>query len=47
VLGAAAHGLDCAGALWGYGSAAELTAAGALRLCAKPAEVLDLLEPAG
>jgi phosphoglycolate phosphatase len=47
VLGAAAHGLGCAGALWGYGSAAELTAAGALRLCAKPAEVLDALEPAG
>jgi len=46
VLGAAAHGLGCAGALWGYGSVAELTAAGALRLCAKPAEVLDLL-PAG
>ena len=49
VLGAAAHGLDCAGALWGYGSAAELTAAGALRLCAKPAEVLEVLDvlPAG
>ncbi|MEO7262881.1 MAG: HAD hydrolase-like protein [Jatrophihabitantaceae bacterium] len=43
VLGAAAHGLDCAGALWGYGSAAELAAAGAVRLCAKPSEVLDLL----
>ena len=43
VLGAAAHGLDCAGALWGYGTAAELTAAGALRLCATPSEVLDLL----
>lgn len=43
VLGAAAHGVDCAGALWGYGSAAELTAAGALRLCASPAEVLRLL----
>jgi len=43
VLGAAAHGLDCAGALWGYGSAAELSAAGAARLCAKPAEVLELL----
>jgi phosphoglycolate phosphatase len=43
VLGAAAHGLDCAGALWGYGTATELTAAGALRLCAKPAEVLELL----
>jgi phosphoglycolate phosphatase len=47
VLGAAAHGLDCAGALWGYGSAEELTAAGALRLCAKPAEVLDVLSFAG
>ena len=45
VLGAAAHGLDCAGALWGYGSAAELTAAGAARLCARPAEVLELLDP--
>ncbi|HEV2887695.1 MAG TPA: HAD hydrolase-like protein [Jatrophihabitans sp.] len=43
VLGAAAHGLGCAGALWGYGSATELTAAGALRLCAKPSEVLELL----
>ncbi|HST49008.1 HAD hydrolase-like protein [Jatrophihabitans sp.] len=43
VLGAAAHGLACAGALWGYGTAAELTAAGAVRLCAKPAEVLELL----
>ncbi|HEX8092992.1 HAD hydrolase-like protein [Jatrophihabitans sp.] len=49
VLGAAAHGLGCAGALWGYGSVAELTAAGALRLCAKPAEVLEMLDvlPAG
>jgi phosphoglycolate phosphatase len=43
VLGAAAHGLGCAGALWGYGTAAELTAAGAVRLCAKPDEVLELL----
>jgi len=43
VLGAAAHGVDCAGALWGYGSATELTAAGALRLCASPADVLALL----
>ncbi|MDQ1744655.1 MAG: phosphoglycolate phosphatase [Pseudonocardiales bacterium] len=43
VLGAAAHGVDCAGALWGYGSATELTAAGAVRLCAKPSEVLELL----
>jgi phosphoglycolate phosphatase len=44
VLGAAAHGLACAGALWGYGSVAELSAAGARRLCRQPAEVLDLIE---
>jgi phosphoglycolate phosphatase len=43
VLGAAAHGVHCAGALWGYGSAEELTAAGALRLCARPDELLDLI----
>ena len=43
VLGAAAHGVDCAGALWGYGTRAELTNAGALRLCATPAEVLELV----
>ncbi|MGI8666558.1 MAG: HAD hydrolase-like protein [Jatrophihabitans sp.] len=46
VLGASAHGLGCAGALWGYGSAAELTAAGALRLCAHPAQLLELVEAA-
>ena len=43
VLGAAAHGLDCAGALWGYGTRAELLNAGALRLCGTPAEVLELV----
>ena len=43
VLGAAAHGIECAGALWGYGTAEELTAAGAVRLCAGPDDVLDLL----
>jgi phosphoglycolate phosphatase len=43
VLGAAAHGVDCAGALWGYGTRAELVNAGALRLCAAPAEVLELV----
>ncbi len=52
VLGAAAHGLGCAGVLWGYGSAEELSTAGALRLCAEPADVLNLvaaarLDPAG
>jgi phosphoglycolate phosphatase len=43
VLGAAAHGVGCAGALWGYGTRAELANAGALRLCAAPAEVLELV----
>jgi phosphoglycolate phosphatase len=52
VLGAAAHGLGCAGVLWGYGSAEELSTAGALRLCSEPADVLSLvadarLDPAG
>jgi len=45
VLGAAAHGIGCAGALWGYGSRAELAAAGAVELCRTPAELLALIEP--
>ena len=44
VLGAAAHGIGCAGALWGYGSVDELTAAGALRLCEQPTDLLELLD---
>ena len=44
VLGATAHGIDCAGALWGYGSVTELTAAGALRLCERPADLLALID---
>jgi len=44
VLGAAAHGIGCAGVLWGYGTREELTAAGALALCAVPAEVLALVQ---
>jgi phosphoglycolate phosphatase len=44
VLGAAAHQVRCAGALWGYGTAAELTAAGALTLCARPDQVLELID---
>ncbi len=45
VLGAAAHGVGCAGALWGYGTRAELENAGAVRLCAVPHEVLELVVP--
>lgn len=43
VAGAAAHGVGCAGVLWGYGSAAELTAAGALMLAEQPVELLALI----
>ncbi|MDR1998469.1 MAG: HAD hydrolase-like protein, partial [Frankiaceae bacterium] len=38
VRGAAAHGIGCLGALWGYGAPGELAAAGALALLAAPAE---------
>jgi phosphoglycolate phosphatase len=43
VLGAAAHDVRCAGALWGYGTAEELSASGAIRLCSTPAELLQLI----
>ena len=42
VLAARAHGLTAIGALWGYGSRAELEAAGADVLIQSPAELLDL-----
>ena len=43
VEGAKAQGLACIGVLYGYGDAAELTAAGAAHLAATPAEVLQYL----
>lgn len=43
VLGAAAHGVGCAGALWGYGTRAELATAGAMSLCERPGEVHELV----
>ncbi len=43
VIGARATGLPCIGALWGYGSAAELAEAGADALAAAPGDVLGLL----
>ncbi len=43
VLGAAHHGIDCAGALWGFGSKDELTAAGAKMLSASPRALLSSL----
>lgn len=43
VLGAAHHQLPCIGVLWGYGSQAELTTAGAKALCSDPDQLLNLL----
>jgi len=39
VEAAARHGVPAIGALWGYGGEAELTAAGAAALCARPADL--------
>ncbi len=39
VVGAARHAIPTLGALWGYGGEAELAAAGAAILCARPADV--------
>jgi len=41
ILGAKAHGLDSFGCLWGYGSEAELTEAGATFIVKSPQEILD------
>lgn len=43
VRGAAHHGMDCVGALWGFGSETELREAGAKYLCASPGELEQLL----
>lgn len=45
VLGAAAHGVPCIGAVWGYGTPAELTGAGAVALAESPAALQALLLP--
>ncbi len=39
VIGASRNGLPAIGALWGYGGEAELSAAGAAVLCARPQDV--------
>jgi phosphoglycolate phosphatase len=39
VIGASRNGIPTIGALWGYGGGAELAAAGAAVLCARPADV--------
>ncbi len=43
VTGALYHGMDCVGALWGFGTAEELQDAGSTYLCAAPTEIPDLL----
>ena len=43
VEGAAAHGIDCIGVLWGIGSREELQAAGAVAVAETPAELAELL----
>lgn len=39
ILGAARNGVAAVGVLWGHGDAAELTAAGAARLCQAPGDL--------
>jgi phosphoglycolate phosphatase len=43
VQGAAAHGLDCVGVLWGIGSREELLGAGAVAVVETPGELGELL----
>ena len=43
VLGAAAHGIDCVGVSWGYGSGTELVDAGARTVVHSPAELRAVL----
>ena len=43
VVAALAHGVRPLGVLWGYGSADELTSAGAVALCERPDDVLARL----
>jgi phosphoglycolate phosphatase len=47
VHGAAVHGIDCIGVLWGYGDADELARAGAAALASSPAEVVELVAGTG
>ena len=43
VEGAREHGIDTIGVLWGYGTAEELTSAGAIALAETPRGARDLL----
>lgn len=44
VVGARLHGIDTIGALWGYGSQAELVSAGAIALVDQPPDVVPALD---
>ena len=44
VMGAKRCGIDCVGVLWGFGTADELTSAGALETLKTPAELLGFLK---
>jgi phosphoglycolate phosphatase len=43
VRGAAHHGMDCVGAVWGFGTQQELAEAGAKYLCREPKELAHLI----
>jgi phosphoglycolate phosphatase len=43
VIGAAVHGIGCAGAGWGYGSPGELADAGAIAVFQDPIELLEAM----
>jgi phosphoglycolate phosphatase len=47
VIGAKANGIDCIGAGWGYGSVAELSAAGAVSIAATVGELARFLGSSG
>ena len=44
ITGAAAHGIPGIGVSWGYGSAEDMAAAGAIAIAHSPAELFDLLQ---
>ena len=44
VLGAKAHGMPCIGVSWGYGSVADMEAAGAAAIAHTPGELFELLQ---
>ena len=46
VIGATQNGMDCAGVLWGFGSAEELQTAGAKYLCSDCEELYSLFDTA-